>query len=267
MAWLVTGQLFDAHRFPGRHPSGRGRPGGVRPCAGAPSPTGRALVALLVMSLLLSFGRTTFGGLTVLLPGSNDIFMRRFMMGVQLAGPLPGGHRRRGAACACGRAGRGTVAARARRMGGRTPPTARASWRVARCRGRGRPRAGVDPDRRLRGRQRPVDRARSTPPTSTQGRDVDRLIAYVQHHGGGRVYAGMPSNWGSRFRGRRGPGVQVPREPRRRRGGVHAAHRVAHDRPRVLLRRARTPATTRCSASATCSCPPATRHRYRPGWS
>ena len=31
---------------------------------------GRALVALLAMSLLLSFGRTTFGSLTVLLPGS-----------------------------------------------------------------------------------------------------------------------------------------------------------------------------------------------------
>ena len=28
---------------------------------------------------------------------------------------------------------------------------------------------------------------------------MDRLIAYVQHHGGGRVYAGMPSNWGSNF--------------------------------------------------------------------
>jgi hypothetical protein len=32
-----------------------------------------------------------------------------------------------------------------------------------------------------------------------QGADVDRLIAYVRDHGGGRVYAGMPSNWGSQF--------------------------------------------------------------------
>ena len=85
MAWLVTGQLFDAHRFPV-----------VTLLAGVglavcvvrwrAQPTGRALVALLVMSLLLSFGRTTFGGLTVLLPGSKDIFMRRFMMGIQLSG-------------------------------------------------------------------------------------------------------------------------------------------------------------------------------------
>jgi Bacterial membrane protein YfhO len=34
---------------------------------------------------------------------------------------------------------------------------------------------------------------------STQGGEVDRLIDYVHVHGGGRVYAGMPSNWGSNF--------------------------------------------------------------------
>ena len=35
--------------------------------------------------LLLSFGRATFGSLVDLLPGSGDIFFRRFEMGVQLA--------------------------------------------------------------------------------------------------------------------------------------------------------------------------------------
>ncbi len=85
MSWLVTGQLFDAHRFPV-----------VTLLAGAglivcvrrwhSQATGRAVVALLVMSLVLSFGRTTFGGLTVLLPGGKDIFLRRFMMGAQLSG-------------------------------------------------------------------------------------------------------------------------------------------------------------------------------------
>jgi len=32
------------------------------------------------------------------------------------------------------------------------------------------------------------------------GRQLDTLVAYVRAHGGGRVYAGMPSNWGSGFR-------------------------------------------------------------------
>ena len=78
------------------------------------------------MSLLLSFGRTTFGGLTTLLPGSNDIFMRRFMMGVQLAGLLLAG-RGRG----------GTVAPGARRAWRRWGPPG-AAWAGAPHRGRGR---------------------------------------------------------------------------------------------------------------------------------
>ncbi len=52
---------------------------------------GRALIALLVMSLVLSFGRTTFGPLVAVLPASSDLFMRRFMMGVQLAALLLAG--------------------------------------------------------------------------------------------------------------------------------------------------------------------------------
>ena len=32
------------------------------------------------------------------------------------------------------------------------------------------------------------------------GSDVDHLLAVVRRYGGGRVYAGMPSNWGTSFR-------------------------------------------------------------------
>ncbi len=35
--------------------------------------------------------------------------------------------------------------------------------------------------------------------TSTQGHDVDSLVALAQARGGGRIYAGMPSNWGHQF--------------------------------------------------------------------
>ncbi|MGA8722772.1 MAG: YfhO family protein, partial [Solirubrobacteraceae bacterium] len=34
---------------------------------------------------------------------------------------------------------------------------------------------------------------------ATQGAQLDRLIAAIKRKGGGRVYAGMPSNWGAEF--------------------------------------------------------------------
>jgi hypothetical protein len=95
-------------------------------------PGSRALVVALASGLLLSFGRTTFGSLVAVIPGSGDIFFRRFMMGVQLAALLLAG---RGAGWCAGWA-----------------------WN-----------------------------------------ELDRLIALIRANGGGRVYAGMPSNWGIDF--------------------------------------------------------------------
>jgi len=196
MTWLVSGQLFDAHRAPV-----------VTVLAGAglvvcvrrwrTQSSARALVALLAMSLLLSFGRTTFGSLTVLLPGSTDIFMRRFMMGAQLAGLYL--------------AGMGGVALvrAAWHAGTRAWPqvstwTATSTRKVVlvalSC------AVGVAVlapawsqmgsfgsfNAQAVSAQRAADR--------TQGADVNRLVDYVDAHGGGRVYAGMPSNWGSTFR-------------------------------------------------------------------
>jgi hypothetical protein len=46
----------------------------------------RALVCIWVLSLVLYFGRPTLGPLFDLLPGSRDLFLRRFVMGVQLSG-------------------------------------------------------------------------------------------------------------------------------------------------------------------------------------
>ncbi len=196
MTWLVSGQLFDAHRAPVITVlAGAGLVVCVRRWRTQSS--ARALVALLAMSLLLSFGRTTFGSLTVLLPGSTDIFMRRFMMGAQLAGLYL--------------AGMGGVA------------LARAAWHAgARAWPQVSTWAGA-PSRKILlvalpcalgvavlapawsqmgsfasfnaqavGAQRAADR--------TQGAEVNRLVDYVDAHGGGRVYAGMPSNWGSTFR-------------------------------------------------------------------
>ena len=52
---------------------------------------GRALLTIWVVTLFMSFGRTTFGSLYAIVPGSSDIFIRRFQMGVQLSGILLAG--------------------------------------------------------------------------------------------------------------------------------------------------------------------------------
>ena len=196
MTWLVSGQFFDAHRAPVITVLFAA---GLVVCLRRwrTDASGRALVALLVMSLLLSFGRTTFGSLTVLLPGSTDIFMRRFMMGAQLAGLYLAG------------IGGVALARAARRMGARVWPRA-AAWMAVPSRRIARVAAScvlavavlapawsqigafAASNAQAIGAQHAADGA--------QGSDVDRLIAYVDDHGGGRVYAGMPSNWGSTFR-------------------------------------------------------------------
>ncbi|HEY7659162.1 MAG TPA: DUF6541 family protein [Actinomycetota bacterium] len=85
LGWLFTGQVFDRNRAPvvtilvfaglavalwrfGRHERAR------------------ALVGLSLLSLVLFFGRPTLGDVLHLLPGSGDLFLRRFVFGVHLAG-------------------------------------------------------------------------------------------------------------------------------------------------------------------------------------
>ena len=46
----------------------------------------RAVLAVALLSLLLFFGRSTLGPLLRLLPGSGDLFLRRYVFGVHLAG-------------------------------------------------------------------------------------------------------------------------------------------------------------------------------------
>jgi len=85
LSWLVTGQLFDAHRPPVLTIFvGLGLL--VIIVRSRLEARSRNLLALFVCSLLLFFGRTTFGVVFRVLPGSKDLFLRRFLMGVQLAG-------------------------------------------------------------------------------------------------------------------------------------------------------------------------------------
>ena len=85
LSWLVTGQLFDAHRLPVLTVLvGLGLL--VTIVGSRTEPASRNLLTLFVLSLMLFFGRTTFGAMFRLLPGSADLFLRRFLIGVQLAG-------------------------------------------------------------------------------------------------------------------------------------------------------------------------------------
>jgi hypothetical protein len=152
---------------------------------------------MFVVTTLMTFGRTTFGGLYSILPGSSDVFIRRFEMGMHLSGILLAGI---GLVCV----GRLLVESATNLL-------------------------GDEPRRRL---QRPTGRALvaalcvvgavvvlipawtsmdtynggnaanvayQANADAAQGPALDSLLAYVQAHPRGRVYAGQPTNWGNQF--------------------------------------------------------------------
>lgn len=85
LSWMVSGQLFDRDRLPVLS---------VLAAVGLlvafarwrRDERMRAVVALGLLSLLLFFGRSTLGPVLDLLPGSGDLFLRRYVSGVHLAG-------------------------------------------------------------------------------------------------------------------------------------------------------------------------------------
>ena len=194
--WLVTGRLYDDGRLPvvtillavGI---------AVSIARWRRSIAGRALVTIWFVTLLMTFGRTTFGGLYAILPGSSDVFIRRFQMGVQLSGILLAGV---GAAFL----GRWLLDAVVRRL-----PEER--------RGRLRERAGralisgvcvVALVVVLAPAWTSLDSYDAHNATNVglqtaadvrQEPQIDQLIRYVRAHPRGRVYAGLPTNWGSFF--------------------------------------------------------------------
>ncbi|MGH9131452.1 MAG: hypothetical protein ACRDWV_07215, partial [Acidimicrobiales bacterium] len=200
MHWLITGQVFDAARLPvisvlvGL---------GVIACVlfWRTRPQLRAILVVFALSLVLSFGRTTFGPLTNILPGSRDLFLRRFEEGAQLAGLY------------LAATGAVALAALVWKLAGRLGPELRsrvaANWRdIAILRALGCVvLAGVvvvilAPAWTEVGdyaTHNSSDISYQNAADITQGAQVDRLVAYIRSHGGGRTYAGMPSNWGEDF--------------------------------------------------------------------
>ncbi|GIV00436.1 MAG: hypothetical protein KatS3mg014_2051 [Actinomycetota bacterium] len=189
LGWLVTGGILDRGRFPVL----------TLACAlgflialrrARAEPYLRALLGVGLLSLLLFFGRPTLGPVLRLLPGSGDLFLRRYVSGVHLAGlylvglglTLALGLLARAAARLRGRplaAPAAAVLAPLAAAGALAPAwTERAAWAAQGA-------AWI-------AEQRAAD--------ATDGADVAELIAIARARGPGRIYAGMRSNWGARYR-------------------------------------------------------------------
>jgi hypothetical protein len=196
LSWLFTGNLYDAGRFPVvTILVGVGI--GVCIWRWRTLVAGRALVTIWVVTLLMSFGRTTFGALYDIVPGSSDVFIRRFQMGVQLSGILL--------------AGIGLVFLGRLVLDGVMrlfPPESR-GW-IDRPRGRSTVAAlcivalfvvlapawySLD----IYNSHNATNIGLQAEFDTQEGPQLDRLLAYVRAHPRGRVYAGQPTNWGNDF--------------------------------------------------------------------
>jgi hypothetical protein len=185
--WLASGQLLDHGRLPvvtvfmalGL---------GLAWLAWSSDANARALLVALGVCLLLSFGRTTFGSLVDVVPGSADIFFRRFMMGVQLAALLFAGRGAAWVAAGCPR----LLEARARHWRRGFSNAAALFAAVAVLAPAWLQLGAYDHhDGAAIAAQRRADAA--------EGAELDRLLAVIKCDGAGRTYAGMPSNWGQSF--------------------------------------------------------------------
>jgi hypothetical protein len=186
VGWLVSGELFDNGRLPViTLLAGVGVIAAVRRVRVEPAM--RAVLSLTVVSLLLFFGRPTLGTLVDLLPARDDVFLPRMIVGVHLGGVLLAG---------IGLASIGRVACRVLQRAGVAIPALTAgavglvvlllapAWTQLR-------RADLN-DARWMAEQRAAER--------TDGQDFERLVRESQRLGGGRVYAGMLTNWGGSYR-------------------------------------------------------------------
>jgi hypothetical protein len=196
LSWLFSGQLYDAGRWPVvTILVGVGI--GVSIWRWRSAAAGRALVTIWLVTLVMTFGRTTFGSLYDIVPGSSDIFIRRFQMAVQLSGILLAGI---GIVFVGRLVGRGAL---------RLLPETHRGW-VAEPAGRG-VLAGLCVVT-LVVVLAPAWSALNTYDAHNatnidlqsdadvqQGPEIDQLLAYVDAHPRGRVYAGQPTNWGEGF--------------------------------------------------------------------
>lgn len=186
LSWLVSGELFDRNRIP------------VLTVLFALGLVGcairwrrdervRAIVAVTLLSLLLFFGRSTLGPVLRLLPGSGDLFLRRYVFGVHLAGLYLIG-------IGLAWAGRMVFV----RLRPRIPdPRVVLAGLVA---------VGVAilapgwVERQAWAAQGAEWMREQRVAEATDGADLAALVRTAEGLGPGRIYAGSRSNWGGRYR-------------------------------------------------------------------
>ena len=196
LSWLFSGQLYDAGRWPVVTVLvGVGIVACIR--RWRTSLAGRALVSIWVVTLLMTFGRTTFGALYDVLPGSSDIFIRRFQMGVQLSGILLAG-------IGIVAVGRFVLDAVLRlwpeeRRGWASEPAGRAIVSALCIVALVLVLAPAWSELDTYDTHNATNIGLQAGADARQDPQIDELLAYVQAHPRGRVYAGQPTNWGQDF--------------------------------------------------------------------
>ncbi len=187
LGWLVTGQIFDYGRFPvisllvllGTI---------VCLCRFRRDARARALIGVMALSLVLFSGRPTFGFLLNLLPGSSDLLLHRYIMGVQLSGEMLAGV---GLAWAGDRVIR---LARAWRLRIRVVPLAAGLMGAAVL-----VTLPAWSDRAAYAASDARSIAFQLSADQTDGAALDALLAGIKARGDGRTYAGLPGNWGHQY--------------------------------------------------------------------
>jgi hypothetical protein len=199
LSWLVDGDLFDWHHFVLVTPlvgvglvvavaAGRARSGSSVIEAGL----ARALLLVFVACLVLFFGRPTLGVALDLLPGAKDLFLRRFLVGVQFAGVLLAGVGAWQLACwihqLARRATKTLVSARGRTtiscvaLGVLAAIALGPAWSFL--------VTTADENGTLIAEQGAA---------STAVAQVDALVSIITARGDGRTFAGDPNDWGPSF--------------------------------------------------------------------
>jgi hypothetical protein len=186
LGWLVSGELFDHGRWPVLTIlAGIGLV--VTIVRARRDPPSRAILTIGVVSLLLYFGRPTFGPIIDVLPAHDDLFLHRMIVGVQLAGILLAGV----AIVFLGRLAVDAIT----RVGRRVPTPVLAGAGVAIAVALLAPawtqiRAYDDLDRTWIEHQRAAEK--------TDGADFASLVAMVTPTND-RIYAGGRTNWGTGY--------------------------------------------------------------------
>jgi hypothetical protein len=198
LSWLFTGQIYDWRRLPlitilvGV---------GLLTCLRRwhYDERARAIVGAWLLSLVLFFGRPTLGPVLNLLPGSQNLLLQRYIMGVHLAGLVLAGVGAVSTAVFLYRqvAQRASqLAAGVRRLLVSGSPRLRTPLIIAVVVAILTP-AWTQISAYDGSSAAWIRYQRDVAPS--QGADVNSLVALAQARGGGRIYAGMPSNWGHHF--------------------------------------------------------------------